>query len=1521
MLLAPLIFSQSISVNGLSLNQTTGVCDPSTFQTVGTASINADCIQLNAAGNFEQGGLWVCNSISLDQSFKLNFKANFGSDQTTGDGIAFVLQEEGLNVIGGTGGGMGYANGNPINCLGGACPIEPSVVIEFDTYNGSSFGDNDIACNHTSIQTGGSTAIASTISGPECLLPAGTSIVDGNDHDICITWNPFSLQYRAYFDGAIVTAYNGDIRSFFNSPSSVYWGFTSSSGGATQIHSVCEIEMLTSIPNPTCICNTPNLVVTDPPTFCEVGNITDVSITAGSDAGNLTYWNNSACTNALTNPNLLLNSGVYYIQLETTPGCTTSQAVNLTVDNIVTPEFDVLSHICVGEPIVLPSTSLNGVNGTWSPAPNNTSTTTYTFTPDSDECALPISLDIIVRPAPTIEPISDIIVCSGDDINFNAIIGGIGTNISWSSSGGSFSNPTEASTAFVPDFTSGNTTVTALVTSPICSLTNQENINITINTANTVPSFTPIADICSGDALSLPATSTNGISGTWSPAVDNTTTTTYTFTPDAGQCAANETMTIEVNTETSPTFNPIADICSGDALSLPATSTNGISGTWSPAVDNTTTTTYTFTPDGGQCATSEDMTVNVNAQTAPNFTPIADICSGDALILPATSTNGISGTWSPAVDNTTTTTYTFTPDVGQCAISEDMTVNVNAVPVFNSSLLNDPTFCSGSDGAILIDGLNALSTYDVSYNDGLSNIGPFSITTDASGAAILTSLSAGAYSNFTISDGNCSYSVTNSVNLTDPLAPDFAASGFTNPSSCQGNDGEIILTGLLSNTPYLLSYVDDGVSVGPLNISSDVSGKIQISNLDAGVYSGFVLDLAGCSGSTPSSITLVDPSVPVLQITDPLAVCTPGTVDLSLPGVTVGSTGGDTLSYWIDASATIPLVDPSAVANSGTYYIQSTSNGCTDIAAVNVVVNQTPDLQITDPLAVCTPGTVDLSSADVTAGSTGGGLLSYWTDASATTPLVDPSAVAGSGTYYIQSESNGCTDIEAVNVVINQTPSFSVSGTDPSVCNASDGLITLTGLNPSTAYTLSYDSLAMSAQTINITSDASGNYLLQGLMAGLYDAFSITLNGCAFTATENIDLNNPSAPSVDLQLDTTVCDTYTLEVITGSNLSGNEAYYSQSNGAGVALSPGDVITTSQTVYVYDNIGACSDEISFVLTVNATPQITNLPTQEACVGYTLPVIEGINLSGNENYFTDAQANGGVPITNPITTSQQVFIYDASGACSDEVSFEVIIYDLPEVISFSGEGTYCQGDVIEPLNVTLSGMGQLTLEYSLDGVSSSATSDATSIVLGNAPGVYVLTQITDAHCSNTTDLTQTITVNATPAIPSTSGDASYCTSEVPQVIEAQGSTGSYTWYADQDLTDVIGNEAQYTPENILGTSSYYVAATENGCEGLSQMITISFQECGIIIPTAFTPDGDQTNDTWKLENIDDIYPNNVVSVYNRLGNKVFEAQQGSYNQMPWDGTFNGQELPVGSYYYIIEYNDNTTEKTNGIVTIIK
>jgi gliding motility-associated-like protein len=55
-----------------------------------------------------------------------------------------------------------------------------------------------------------------------------------------------------------------------------------------------------------------------------------------------------------------------------------------------------------------------------------------------------------------------------------------------------------------------------------------------------------------------------------------------------------------------------------------------------------------------------------------------------------------------------------------------------------------------------------------------------------------------------------------------------------------------------------------------------------------------------------------------------------------------------------------------------------------------------------------------------------------------------------------------------------------------------------------------------------------------------------------------------------------------------------------------------------------------------------------------------------------------------------------------------------------------------------------------------------------------------------------------------------------------------------------------------------------------------------------------------------NIDVIYPQNVVRVFNRWGNLVFESPQGDYNNNRWNGTFKGELLPVGSFYYIIEPN---------------
>ena len=520
------------------------------------------------------------------------------------------------------------------------------------------------------------------------------------------------------------------------------------------------------------------------------------------------------------------------------------------------------------------------------------------------------------------------------------------------------------------------------------------------------------------------------------------------------------------------------------------------------------------------------------------------------------------------------------------------------------------------------------------------------------------------------------------------------------------------------------------------------------------------------------------------------------------------------------------------------------------------------------------------------------------------------------------TNASGCDSTVTLDLTINNTPSFTVSGTDPSVCNANDGSITISGLNPSTDYTLSYDSLSVASQIITITTDASGEYVISGLLAGLYADFNIELNSCSFTLNQTVDLNNPGAPSLDALSSTTECDTYTLPAITGTNLSGNQSYYTQSNGAGTPLSEGDVISSTQTIYIYDILGTCADESNFTITIDYTPSLTNPGPQEVCDTFYLPLsITGTNLSGNENYYSDLQSNGGIVITDAITSSQTVYIYDANGNCSNEISFEVTVNPLPSLVSFTGEGTYCEGDDVNNLIVEVSGAPDYTLDYTLNGNPTTISSSNSSIDLGNASGTYVLTALADNACGISLDQTQTIIVNPLPSIPTVSEDASYCSNAVAEDLQASGSSGNYSWYSDASLSELIGSNQSYSPDMIMGTTTYYVTATENGCEGLPAEVSITFENCEIIIPTAFTPDDDQVNDTWNLGDIDVIYPNNVVSVYNRWGNKIYESDQGAYSQRPWNGTFNEQALPVASYYFIIEFNDNSKQNKTGIVSIVK
>ena len=347
------------------------------------------------------------------------------------------------------------------------------------------------------------------------------------------------------------------------------------------------------------------------------------------------------------------------------PGqCANPVTQTLTIVPGTTSTFNVVPSYCFGSTIPnLPTTSLNGYTGVWSPAINNTATTTYTFTPDASECAISTTLTIVINPQilPTFNQVGP--YCSGAAIPALPANSQNGISGTWS--------PAINNTA--------TTTYTFTPNAGECATTN--TITITI-TAQITPAFNAVGPYCSGAAIPpLPTTSINGFTGVWSPAINNTTTTNYTFVPSSGQCATTATITIVINPNITPTFAPVGPYCTGTSIpNLPTTSQNGYNGNWSPAINNTTTTTYTFTPSVGQCASQASTIIIIDPAITPVFNPIGPFCQGAPIpAFPSQSVNGFSGTWAPAPNNSQTTTYTFTSALGQCALNTTQTVNITPV--------------------------------------------------------------------------------------------------------------------------------------------------------------------------------------------------------------------------------------------------------------------------------------------------------------------------------------------------------------------------------------------------------------------------------------------------------------------------------------------------------------------------------------------------------------------------------------------------------------------------------------------------------------------------------------------------------------------------------------------------------------------------------------------------------------------------------------------------------------------------
>ncbi|MCO6163595.1 gliding motility-associated C-terminal domain-containing protein [Flavobacterium sp. NRK F7] len=246
------------------------------------------------------------------------------------------------------------------------------------------------------------------------------------------------------------------------------------------------------------------------------------------------------------------------------------------------------------------------------------------------------------------------------------------------------------------------------------------------------------------------------------------------------------------------------------------------------------------------------------------------------------------------------------------------------------------------------------------------------------------------------------------------------------------------------------------------------------------------------------------------------------------------------------------------------------------------------------------------------------------------------------------------------------------------------------------------------------------------------------------------------------------------------------------------------------------------------------------------------------------------------------------------------------------------------------------GDYTLSYDLTGANNS---NANSIVVTfiNGSAQFDIPSTLLENGGTTTITIQTITSNTTtcgssdlatnpvsftitdPGEPTLAANGNqFCIQDLPNPTIADlnaniTSSGIITWYDAP-----TGGNSYALTDPITNGTTYYASLTDaQGCEGSSRLeVTVDLANCpDLFIPDGFSPNNDGLNETFYIKNIDIIYPNFELEIFNRYGNLVYK---GNINTPDFDGkstqsTILGNDiLPTGVYYYVLYYNDATNKK---------
>jgi gliding motility-associated-like protein len=867
-------------------------------------------------------------------------------------------------------------------------------------------------------------------------------------------------------------------------------------------------------------------------------------------------------------------------------------------------------------------------------------------------------------------------------------------------------------------------------------------------------------------------------------------------------------------------------------------------------------------PDSALAATSSHTDVTCNG--ANNGTVTINVSGGTA---PYTFLGNPVPAGTTVISNLAPNTYAGSlVDANGCSVALSETITEPGPQSLTVTATDNP--CAGAtQGTVTANFVNP--TGSVTYNWNPGGIQPGN----------LTNLASGTY-NVTASDSNnCSF--TGSATISEP--PILTASSTVQHVTCNGGStGSINITANGGTGPYTYSWFPAGPS------GNNPSG------LSAGIYAYTVTDAHSCTVSKQD--TIVQP--PLLNATSSHTDVTcnganNGTVTINVSGGTAPYTF---LGNPVPAGTTvISNLAPNTYAGS-----LVDANGCSVALSETITEPGPQSLTVTatdNPCAGATQGTVTANFVNPT-----GSVTYNWNPGGI---LPGNLTNLASGTYNVTaSDSNNCSFTGSATVNEPAAAVMSVTVTD-ALCFGGNGSVTA---NP-TGGVLPY--------SYTWSNNAGGNSATVTPPAGSYTVTASDANGCnqtaAFTINQPTELTATENHTNNLCFGTnTATATVTVNGGTGTYTYQWLPNVSTTNTA-ANLAAGNYSVTAS------DANNCTVVKDIIITAPPSINITATATNVLCFGESNGTITASATGGTNPYnytitpdgVTFQQSANGQFANQPAAT-YTVIVTD-NNLCAD--STNVIITEPTQLtttmaaIDVSCYG-YTDGQVIAVANG-----GTPLYNYTF----STGIQNSNGIVVGLAPGNYNVT-VTDGNGCTTSQSATILEPAPVEVIALPAGTQVNLGESLPlQVTTNQTGNATYYWQPSQGLTCYDCDAPTF---NGIYTTTYYVTAyTAGGCTGTSSITVTVIPNYNLYIPNAFTPNGDGTNDTWKIfGNMAGLKQMNV-KVFNRIGEKVFESNDINFE---WDGTYLGKIAPNGVYTYVAEFvwlNNHSDNRYKGSVTLLR